>query len=92
MRIDVEPAGTAEAGAAAAELAGVLRQVTGRLEAISAPATGTALLAAWAATWAQLRAGLLALATTGDELAATSRAAAIRYRQTDGGLMVPDAH
>jgi hypothetical protein len=90
--IDVEPAGTAAAGDAAAELARSLRQVTGRLEAICPVSPGTAVLPAWAATWARLRIGLLALAATGEQIAASSRAAVTRYRETESGLMVPDGH
>lgn len=90
MRIDVDPAGTAAAGVAAGELARTLRQLTGRLDVIFPTSRETAALAAWASTWATLRAALLALATAGDDLATTSRAAVLRFSITESGLMVPD--
>lgn len=92
MRIDVDPAGTAAAGIAAAELARILRQLTGRLDVICPTSAGTAALAAWSSTWATLRMALLSLATSGDDFAATSRAAGLHFSQTESGLMVPDGH
>ena len=90
MRIDVDPAGTGAAGVAAGELARIVRQVTGRLESGAPTSSGAAALAAWATTWATVRTALLALSTAGEELATTCRAADLRFRQTESGLMVPD--
>lgn len=90
MQIDVDPADTVAAGVAAGELARIVRQVTGRLESAAPPSSGAAALAAWTTTWATLRTALLALSTAGEELATTSRAADLRFHQTESGLMVPD--
>ena len=92
MRIEVDPDGTAAAGVAAGELARIVRQVTGRVESVGPASSGAAALATWATTWATLRTASLALAITGEELAMTSRAADLRFRQTESGLMVPDVH
>ena len=92
MRIDVDPAGTVAAGVAAGELARILRQATGRVEVAGPTSSGAAALLAWAATWPALRTALLALATAAEELATTSRAAELRFHQTDSGLMVPDGY
>jgi hypothetical protein len=91
VRIDVEPAETAATGTAAGELARILRQASGRLDAVGPLAGASATLAAWATTWLALRAAVLSLATTGEDLSTTSGVAASRYRQTDSGVMVPDA-
>ena len=92
MRIDVDPASVVAAGVAAGELAHVLRQATGRIEAVGPTSQGAAALTAWSATWKSLRSALLALATAGEELAMTSRAADLRFHRTESGLMVPSGH
>jgi hypothetical protein len=89
VRIDVQPASTAAAGVAAAELAASLRRASERLQATGPMPTGTATSSAWAATWATLRTVLPGLAVAAEDLATTSRAAAARLLETERGL-VPD--
>jgi hypothetical protein len=92
VRIDVELASTAAAGDAAAELARILRQVTGRLEAARPTPSGTLALAAWLATWATLRSALLDLAVAAEAVAIASRAAVTSFRHTENEVIAPDGH
>jgi hypothetical protein len=83
VQIEVQPADTAAAATAAAELARRLRKSADRLAAACPAESGSAPLAAWISTWQTLREGLLGLAAAADDLATLSAAAAATFRATE---------